>query len=44
VVSVHWDAKNGHLAIVEHNPAKVGSQALRDIALGSGLHAKLVGP
>jgi hypothetical protein len=43
VVSVHWDAKQGHLAVVEYNPAKVGSQALRNIALGRGLHAELVG-
>ena len=43
VVSVHWDAKKGHLAVIEYNPAKIGSQALRDIALGSGLHAELVG-
>jgi len=43
VVSVHWDEKKGHLAIVEYNPTKVGSHELRDIALGSGLHAELVG-
>jgi hypothetical protein len=43
VVSVHWDEKKGHLAIVEYNPAKVASQDLHDIVLGNGLHAELVG-
>lgn len=43
VVSVHWDAHKGHLAIVEYNPAKVSSRDLRDIVLGNGLHAELVG-
>lgn len=43
VVSVHWDAKQGHLAILQFNPAKVSTRDLRQIALDNGLHAELVG-
>ena len=43
VVSVHFDPKKGHLAIVEYNPDKISAHDLLDVAKYSGVHAELVG-